>query len=351
MTNRRLKKAIKRLSNVPSGVNLIKYVANKIHAVILSRRGSLRVAHPSTIMIEVTNHCNLHCTICPRETESGQIMDKGYMDIEKLKKIVDEAFPYIDSIGLTGLGETYLYKDIIEAVSYIKKKSKGIIVSCSINAHLKNSVEITEKLVGIIDTIQVSMDGLDEVYNKIRVGGDFNIFAENLSKIAKMTKNTDTHLLLNVVLVKENYHQMADIVKFAGEVGVPYVNMRPISLAAEKDVDTNYGNVFFTEDFRSQLDMALFEAKKILGLELTFSGLGKERGFRTCKYPWNYFTITWDGYVPLCCGQPFPKLLNFGNVFEDGLMNCLNSEGIIEIRKMWKANQTPALCANCSKII
>ena len=31
-------------------------------------------------------------------------MAKGFMDINMLKKVVDEAYPYVDSIGLTGLG-------------------------------------------------------------------------------------------------------------------------------------------------------------------------------------------------------------------------------------------------------
>ena len=141
MTKRRLKKLIKRAINLPRGLDFFRYTSNKIHSYFLRKSKNLNLLYPSTIMFEVTNQCNLKCITCPREYLFGEQMDKGYMNFEKLKKIVDEAYPYVDSIGLTGLGETLLYKDIINAVDYIKSKSKGIIVSCSINAHLKTSVE------------------------------------------------------------------------------------------------------------------------------------------------------------------------------------------------------------------
>jgi MoaA/NifB/PqqE/SkfB family radical SAM enzyme len=78
-------------------------------------------------MLEVTNHCNLKCITCPREYLFGEQMDKGYMDFNELKKIVDDAYPYIDSIGLTGLAETFLYKNILEAADYIKNKEISFI--------------------------------------------------------------------------------------------------------------------------------------------------------------------------------------------------------------------------------
>jgi MoaA/NifB/PqqE/SkfB family radical SAM enzyme len=176
MTKRKLLKAIHRLRNLPTGINLTRYSANKIKSVVLSKSKSLKVAYPSSIMIELTNHCNIKCITCAREYAFGEAMDKGFMDFGIFKKIVDEIYPYVDAIGLTGLGETFLYKNIVEAVDYIKNKSKGIIISCSINAHLPKSVEIAEKLIGKIDTIQISIDGLDEVYNQVRRKADFEFF-------------------------------------------------------------------------------------------------------------------------------------------------------------------------------
>ncbi len=347
MTKRKLRKLVKRAVHLPRGLDFFKYVANKLKAYYLKKTKSLKVAYPSTIMIEVTNLCNLKCVTCPREYIYGQQMDKGFIDFEKFKKIVDVAYPYIDSIGLTGLGETFLYKDIVKAVEYIKGKSKGIIVSCSINAHLKNSVEIAEKIAGKIDTIQISMDGLHDVYDKIRIKGDFNFFEKNLKEIVAVTKNTDTDIMLNIVLVKENYHQMPEIIEYAHNLGIKFVNMIPINLVANTDTDISYYEFFFTPEYLGKLKEAKNVASKFQDMEFTYSELTRDNGFNTCKYPWNYFYISWDGLLPPCCAKPFPKELTLGNLFEDGLLKSLNSEEFQNWRKLWYKNITPEFCKKC----
>src|SRR5574338_848522 len=155
MTKRKLLKAIKRIQHLPGGLNFFRYSGNKAKTAVLSKSKSLKVAYPSSIMIELTNHCNIKCITCAREYAFGDAMAKGFMDFEKFKGIIDEIYPYVDAIGLTCLGETFLYKRIDQEVDYIKSKNKGIVISCSINAHLPKSIEIAEKLINKIDTIQI----------------------------------------------------------------------------------------------------------------------------------------------------------------------------------------------------
>jgi radical SAM protein with 4Fe4S-binding SPASM domain len=350
MTKRRMKKMMKRAIHLPRGIDLLRYVANKSYSWYLQKNKSLKVAHPSTIMLEVTNLCNLKCITCPREYLFGEQMNKGFMSFEKLKEVVDEAYPYIDSIGLTGLGETFLYKDIVNAVTYIKSKSKGIIVSCSINAHLKTSVEIASRLVNVIDTIQISMDGIGEVYEKVRLKGDFSFFESHLKEIAQLTKNSDTDIMINVVLVKENYHQMAEMIEFVHGLGIHYINMIPMNLVSKTDEDISYYQFFSSPEFLRALESATQTAKKYEDLEFVYSSIGNGGGFGECIYPWNYFYISWDGLLPPCCAKPFPKESTLGNVFQDGLMNGLNSKEFQEFRRLSHNNETPDFCKKCSVI-
>src|ERR1700709_439651 len=109
LNRRRLKKITTRLRHLPGGLNFFRYTWNKAYGVFLSSTKSTKVPFPSSIMLEVTNHCNLGCITCPREYAFGEEMDKGTIKLEPMEKIIDEVAPYIDSIGLTGLGETLLY--------------------------------------------------------------------------------------------------------------------------------------------------------------------------------------------------------------------------------------------------
>src|SRR5690349_25053383 len=167
LNRRRLKKIYNRLKKLPGGINFFKYGWNKARGSLLKATRSTKVPYPSSIMLEVTNHCNLACITCPREYGFGQAMSKGTIELDKMKKVVDEVGPYIDSIGLTGLGETLLYKKLEEILQYIKSKNKGIQTFISTNAHIPGAEKYVEKLSPYLDTVQISIDGIGKIYETV----------------------------------------------------------------------------------------------------------------------------------------------------------------------------------------
>lgn len=350
MNRRRLRKAAKRLKNLPGGLNFVKYGLNKTKGAWYKATGSTKVAYPSSIMLEVTNHCNLRCITCAREYDFGHAMAKGFMPIDKLKNIVDEAYPYVDSIGLTGLGETLLYKQLSEAVDYIRNKSQGIIMFVSINAHLPKSPELAAELADRLDTIQISMDGIGEVYEQVRLRGKYEFFDKNVRSIVDQCQGKRADLMFNFVAVKENYHQMADVVRYASEVGVKYVNITPFNIASATDVSLDYYEFFETDAFKSAMISAKNAADTVGNVEFTTWDFESEHGFQKCHFPWSHFYISWDGYTVPCCAKPFPQELHFGNVFEDGLLKSLNSSGYQHFREQWKRNETPEFCEKCNMV-
>lgn len=305
------------------------------------------MAWPSTIMVELTNHCNLACTICPREYRYGKEMDKGMMKPEQAEKIIDEVWPYLDSIGLTGMGETFLYKDLERIVNYIKSKNKGIIISISTNAVLPGFPEKVAPLLGKIDTIQISIDGLHEVYDSIRKGSSFEVLDQNLKQLVPMARDTGTTLMLNMVVTRENYRHMPRLVDYAAETGISFLDFTLFNLASVTDVDVSYYRFYSSEEFLRVVDELEEKVKQNPSVTVTGRNFRTDNGFRKCPFPWTHFYITWDGYVPPCCAKPFPKELNFGNVFEKGVLPVLNSEGFRRFREMWFRNETPDFCKKC----
>lgn len=347
MTRRRLNKAIKRLKQLPGGKAFFQYSGNKFLHYWLKAIGSPRVAHPSTIMLELSAHCNIHCTICPREYDYGKVMDKGYMDLHQAKKVIDQSWPYLDSIGLTGMGETFLYPHLEEVVDYIRAKNKGIVISASINAYAPRTEEYATKLRGKIDTIQVSIDGVEEVYDQIRQGSDFRKFSANLSKVSGILKGSSTDLMLNMVVTKENYYQMGKVLAFANQLGIRFVNYTIFNLAAVTGIEKSYYGFYLSGEFiaaRKDLDQT---RKAYPEMETTFWEHNPEKGFRNCPFPWSHFYVCWNGEMAPCCAKPFPRELSFGNVFEKPLMEVLNCHKYINFRKMWQKNRTHPFCNKC----
>lgn len=347
MNKRRLKKALIRVINLPRSKYLFFYITNKLKHFYLKRIKSTKVAYPSTIMLELTNHCNLACTICPREYDYGKSMDKGQMNVESAKKIIDELWPYLDSIGLTGMGETFLYKEIEEIVNYIKKKNKGIIISVSTNAVLPDFIEKIQRIIGKIDTIQISIDGLNNVYESIRKNASFQRLDSNLRLLSKMSMNSGTDLMLNMVVTKENYSQMPLLVKYAEEVGIKYMDFTLFNLASVTNIDRSYYNLYKSAEFFKvliELEEIINNTPNVIVTERNFK---TDNSFKKCPFPWTHFYICWNGFITPCCAKPFPKELNFGNVFNDKVINVLNSISYRQFRSLWYENKTPEFCDKC----
>lgn len=347
MNKRKIKKAIKRISHLPAGKFLFFYFANKIRHFYLKKIHSTRVAYPSTIMLELTNHCNLACTTCPREYDYGKAMDKGQMSVECARKVIDELWPYLDSIGLTGMGETFLYNEIEAIVNYIRSKNKGIIISVSTNAVLPHFMEKISGLLGKIDTIQVSIDGLDGVYNAIRRKSDFGILDKNLRELSAAAKNTGTDIMLNMVVTRENYRHMPLLVSYARETGIEYMDFTLFNLASVTDIDRSYYQFYQSPEFREtihELEETIACTPEVAVTERNFK---TDNSFRKCPFPWTHFYICWNGFVTPCCAKPFPKELNFGNVFDLGVLNTLNSADFREFRELWFKNTSPSFCNKC----
>ncbi|WP_188934564.1 radical SAM protein [Puia dinghuensis] len=350
LNRRRLKKIINRLRNLPGGINFFKYSFNKLHGAFLKATKSTRVPYPSSIMLEVTNHCNLGCITCPREYAFGQEMDKGTIEAAQMFKVIDEVAPYVDSIGLTGLGETLLYKKLEETLKYIKQKNKGIQTFISTNAHIPNAAAYIGRMAPYLDTVQISIDGVGSVYEQVRLKSDYSFFIETAREIKTICDANGVAVMFNFVAIKENFRQMKDVVEVAVLLGIRNVNITPVNLSSITSWDRGYYEMFYSKDFADELKMAFDLASNSGVVELSIWDIKKKNEFQKCHLPWNHFYISWDGWMTPCCAKPFPKELNFGNVFQTSLMKCLNSKGYRAFRQMWYDNTTPDFCAKCHVI-
>ena len=347
MNKHRIKKIITRLANLPNCYSILKYLWNKVCRYYFRATKSTRVAYPSSVMLELSAHCNLHCTTCPREYAYGKNMDKGYMTVENAKKIIDEIWLYLDFIGLTGLGETLLYNDTEEIVDYIQSKNKDIVISLSTNAVVPDFMQRVTPLVGKIGTIQISIDGLHEVYELIRRNAQFATLDTNLRSLRQLFPESNTVFMFNMVVTEENYEQMADVVSYAEEIGIQYVNFTLYNLASTTDVPSDYYDLYKTEKFLLALKQLEERKTLVKNVKVTHWNYETKNEFQKCSFPWSNFSICWNGELPPCCAKPFPKELSFGNCLKDGVMPVLNGNEFRQFRKMWLENKTPDFCKKC----
>lgn len=325
-------------------------VMNKIAVLKGAARQAVRsvvkstiVAPADNIMLEVTNHCNLRCVTCPLQYRFGHEMSKGFMDIAKLKRVIDEMAPHLRSVGLTGLGETLLYPHLPEAVDYIRAKIPNIGIFISTNAHLPRIENLITPLAGKLSTVQISIDGVGAGYNSVREHGNWETFIVNARKIVALA---NTNVMFNMVAFKQNYKQMAGVVTEAAQLGVKHVHINTMNLTSMPELNTAEYVFYLTDEFQDELRLAQSVAHK-LGVHLTTFDFSTQPGFKKCDLPWKSFYVSWDGFLVPCCAKPFPQLLNFGSVFENGLMRCVNSTAFQKFRKQRYTNDAPEFCRGC----
>jgi MoaA/NifB/PqqE/SkfB family radical SAM enzyme len=342
------RKVARRALGLPSGKSFFDYSGNRIAYLLAAKLRRTKLPHPTSLMLEVTNLCQLRCITCPREYLMGRAMDKGHMDLDAARKLIDENNVYLDSIGLTGLGETLLYPHLIELVDHIRKQNRGIHIFISTNAQQPDAPAIVDAIADKIDALQISVDGCGEVFESIRVNSSWEKYLANVKQIVRITKGRRARVKFNMVVLKENYYQMAEVVRLTKALGISEVRFNTVNLVAN-DWDVSYYDFFHSPEFRQALADAA-AAARAEGVLMKLDDTSSPRGFGICPFPWNHFYITWDGYLVPCCAKPFPKEKQFGNVFRAGLMTCVNANGFLQFRATSKRGETPEFCLRCHMV-
>ncbi len=181
---------------------------------------------PSTVQIDLTDHCGLGCMPCwvhsPLLDEKDIFKHgKKILSFDAIKKAVEElAVMEAKSIVLAGSGEPLLYPKILDVVNLIK--SKGFYLTIVTNALLLDENTAKQFIRAGVDLIVASVWAADsQTYGRIHAGakeGDFRRVADNLKRfsfIKGKAKKLAPHLKVYNVIYSQNYDQIDSLINFA----------------------------------------------------------------------------------------------------------------------------------------
>jgi len=141
--------------------------------------------YPLLVDLELADVCNLKCPMCITITDQfrdGKV--RGFMSTNLAKKIIDEIAGKVYSLRLSWAGESTLNKDLFKILKYAK--DKGIKEVSFLTNGKKLTISYFKQLVEAgIDWITISIDGINEEYEKIRKPLKFN---DTLKKLQEITK-------------------------------------------------------------------------------------------------------------------------------------------------------------------
>lgn len=255
---------------------------------------------PLFIDVEVTSECNLKCPFCATTFRSRKI-PKGYMSLNTVKRIVDEGSDNnLYGVKFNIRGEPLLHPQIHEFIEYAKQKG-FIDVYFNTNAMFL-SEEMSWKLIESgLDRLSISFEGYSkEVYEKHRVGSEFEIVLKNIGNLQSLKK----------------------------KMGVqhPKIRVQTVMLPDLKDTFEEYKK--FWSDRADEVGFLDYKEMKI-----------KKRGGQypwACPQIWQRMAIWWDGTI-LPCNHDDDGVIAVGNLNEGvTLKQAWNSEKLNNIRDLHK---------------
>lgn len=174
---------------------------------------------PIMMDIEPDSRCNFRCIMCARAKEGVKSKKKPSLTFDEFRQFMDNN-PQFTEVKVQGVGEPLLNPDLFEMIRYAIDRDTW--VRTTVNGSLLHRNENYKKLIDSgIGEVQTSFDGATkEVFEKIRVGSDFDQVVANLKLMNDYvaTKDRD-YTRMWVLLQNNNRHQLLDFIELAARMG------------------------------------------------------------------------------------------------------------------------------------
>ena len=301
----------------------------KIYFNFLSARQSLGYL-PAKLWIETASRCNLSCILCPNKDLDKK--QKGDMDFDLYKKIIDGSKDFVHEVNLFHRGEPLLHPDIIEMIKYAKKA--GLKTRIHTNGVLLNEGLASGIIGSGLDEISFSVDGYTAAdYENNRQGASFDKVIKNITGFLEMKKNISSAKPYTIIQVMQYNRKLAgDRLTDQKKEFLKKFEGLPLDRLLTRDPHNWGGNI---KEKGSGKDMDSFENEKT----------------STCTFPWYSLTIFFDGKVYLC-PQDFKGEMVIGDLSRENIKDIFNNKKMLSIRKKFKEKDIKSLipCNSCDRI-
>jgi radical SAM protein with 4Fe4S-binding SPASM domain len=267
---------------------------------------------PLNIDIEACSICNIQCTHCFRQYLDIKD-EETFMDMDLYEKIVEECAreSVFTTFKFSMRGEPCMHPQIVEMVDLAKRKG---IKEIWINTNGKNMTE--EMFRGFmkakLDILSFSVDGLGEIYEKVRVPLKFEQIYQNIKMVRRLRDEAKSNR--------------------------PMLKVQSIYSAIEDNPKA------YLDTFNPLVDKISFNAV----LDYKDFNVVPNPEF-CCARPWQRLSVTANGDV-LRCPSDFLKEDVLGNVKDQSIKSIWLGKRMTELRQIHidHRHTVDPVCAKCN---
>lgn len=183
------------------------------------------VEYPTMMEFELSNTCNLECTMCTgllssairKNREGLPALKSPYGDrfVEDLREFI----PHLREARFNG-GEPFLihiYYKMWDLIHEINPSLKIVVAT--------NGTTLTERVKKYLERgnfhLNISIDSLDEkTYSEVRINGNLSQVLVNFEYFKEYCKKRGSNLCIMVNPMRQNWHEMGNFVDFCNRHGV-----------------------------------------------------------------------------------------------------------------------------------
>lgn len=249
---------------------------------------------------EVTNACNLHCTICP--VNQGMKRPRRRQDLATLERFLDRN-PTLEFLLLFQWGEPLLVRELPEMIAAASRR--GIRTMITTNGTLLDERWCHRLLEAGLTRLTMSVDGDAETHRRIR-GVDLEPLRRNLLRLRRLRDERGSPLGIDVSMVANRATE-----------------------AAWPEVQRSWAGV---ADRIQAIPQFVSKARR-----------------HPCREPnRGSLVVLADGSVTVCCADPEGEA-RIGHIDDAPLQGLLNNEKMQAFRRAHFARRFPDLCRDCGE--
>lgn len=329
------------------------------------KRSSICRGMPTYLFIDINSLCDLKCKMCFFHSGLQKLTwPKGEMDIELFRKIAEEAFPYVTSVGLGGTGEPLISKNLAEMLQICNQYK--VKVDINTNGTLLTAEKI-KILLGakVLNNLIVSFDGAKkETLETIRIGSNLDKLLGNIKTFNKFRSSLPTserpNLVFSVTLMRQNIEELLDLLRIFKSVeadsvlcfplGVYFPEIKQESLFYHKDLAN-----FYLEEARKvgkELNLPVcLPAPFPNGSSEALPGPSDSSSTEVvpCAWLWRGLWIANNGDIAPCCSGSFDKPI-LGRIGLKSIEEMWNCQTYQEMRQRLDTDDPFPCCKNCDLI-
>jgi len=322
---------------------------------------------PREVEIRLTWSCNASCVMCGLDNfldKIGHEYNKR-LPVARLLNVIDEIAQLECETILFSGGEVSLVKELPDILKHVN--SFGIESHINTNGSKLTPAYCDMLLESGLNGLMVSLDAAEPyLHDKIRkLPGLFDTAVNGLSYLrGKRPDKRGFYMIINTVIMKNNFRQLPEIVKVAAESGAGEINFSPLSIDNSWD-DWATGVTELKLDDNDEVELAQDIFPKVMSMAkkhkinamipaqiLPDGSIRIEKklfnsDFVNCAVSHYHCVINVNGDVLPCCYSS-PGEYTMGNVSVDSFGDVWNCEKFTQFRD----NCFPAkfaMCVSCSQ--